>query len=126
MTTDPAPPSPPTPPRSPRSGKKAASAVLTSVVLLFGLVFTPIAIVAAVNAQPLGAEWSTGSNLINVVFTWVFGVALLLLAAIAAGSALVARAAKSTGLFVYAVVVAAFVLVGAIGMLAAGAIAVSG
>jgi len=127
MTTDPAASWPPAaPPRSPNSGKKAAAAVISSLMLLFGLVFTPIAIVAVTHAEPLGAEWSTGSNMINVVFTWIFGFALLLLAAIAAAGAFFARAAKSTGLFVYALVVTGIVLIGAVAMLAAGAIAVSG
>lgn len=100
--------------------------MLSSVMLLFGLVFTPFGIAAVANAEPLGPEWSTGSNLINVVFVWIFGVVLLFLSAAAAASAFLARAAKSTGLFVYALIVTAIVLVGAVTMLAAGAIMVSG
>ncbi|MBD3943822.1 hypothetical protein IF188_19185 [Microbacterium sp. NEAU-LLC] len=127
MTTNaPPPPGPARPARSPHAGKKVASAVLSSVMLLFGLVFTPIAITGLVAAEPLGSEWSTGSNMINVVFTWIFGFALLFFAAGAAASAFLARTARSTGLFVYALVVTAITLVGAIAMLAAAAIMVSG
>jgi len=127
MTTDPAPPAlPVAPPRPPNGGKKVGSAVISSVMLLFGLVFTPIAIVALAHAQPLGSEWSTGSNVINVVFLWIFGFALLILTAIAAAGAVLARFAKSTGLFVYALVVCAMLVVGAIAMLTAGAITISG
>jgi len=117
---------PAAPQRSPNGGKKAGSAVISTVMLLFGLVFTPIALVAVVHAQPLGAGWSTGSNLINVVFLWIFGFALLLLAAVAAAGAVLGRAAKSTGLFVYGLVVTVVVLVGAIAMLTAAGITVSG
>ncbi|GAA5195280.1 hypothetical protein [Microbacterium jejuense] len=127
MTTDPRPhPLPTAPPRSPNTGKKVASAVIASGMLLFGLVFTPIAIVALVRAQPLGPDWSTGSNVVNVVFMWIFGFALLLLSAIAAAGAVLAKAAKSTGLFVYALIVTAIVLIGALAMLVAAAITVSG
>lgn len=103
-----------------------ASAVISSVALLFGLVFTPIAIVAVVNARPLGSEWSTGSNMINVVFMWIFGFALVMLAVLAAAGIFFAWAAKSVGLSIYAAIVTAFVFLGAVAMLAAAAITVSG
>ncbi|MFD4957642.1 hypothetical protein [Microbacterium sp. NPDC058389] len=127
MTTDPAAPWPPAaPPRSPNGAKKVGSAVISSVMLLFGLVFTPVALVAVAHAEPLGSAWSTGSNMINVVFTWILGFALLLFGAIALVAAFLARSARSAGLFVYALVVTAIVLIGAVAMLVAGAIAVSG
>lgn len=107
-------------------GKKVASALISSAMLLFGLVFTPIGIAVAVNSRPFGAEWSTGSNMINVVFTFVFGVALLVLSAVALTAVFLARAARSTGLFVYALAVTAIVLAGAIAWIAAGVIMVSG
>jgi len=125
MTTDPAPPAY-SPPPAPHRGKKVASAVISSVALLFGLVFTPIAIVAVVNARPLGSEWSTGSNMINVVFMWIFGFALVMLAVLAAAGIFFAWAAKSVGLSIYAAIVTAFVFLGAVAMLAAAAITVSG
>lgn len=111
---------------TPHRGKRIASAVLSSALVLFAVVFAPVGIMAATAAEPLGDEWSTGSNMINVVFAWVFGVALLVFAGLGGAAIAFAGAGRSTGLVIYAVVVTVLLVVGAAGFLTAGVIMISG
>lgn len=95
------------------------------MLLLFGLVFAPLGLVAAASAEPLGSEWSTGSNVVNVVVTWMFAVALLILTGLGVVAIVLARTGRSTGLVIFAAAVTLLLLLGAVGMITAGAIMVS-
>ena len=106
--------------------KKIASAVISSALVLFAVVFAPIGIMAATNAESYGSEWSSGSNMINVVFAWIFAIALLGMAAVAVVAVVLAARAKSIGLLIYAVAVTALLLIGAIGLTVAAVVMVSG
>lgn len=111
---------------APYRGKRIASAVISSALVLFAVVFAPIGILSALSAQPMGAAWTTGSNPINVVFSAIFVLALLALAALGVVAIVLARRGRSTGLLIYASAVTALLLVGAVGLIIAVVIMVSG
>ncbi len=119
---------PPVPFRAPapHQGKRIASAVLSSVLVLFGLVFAPMGILFAISAEPMGEAWTKGSNPINVVFSAIFALAVLVLATLGAVAVILARLGRSTGLLIYASVVTGLLLVGAIGLIVSVVITVSG
>ncbi len=96
------------------------------MLLLFGLAFAPLSLVAAASAEPLGSEWSTGSNFVNVVVTWMFAVAMLMLTGLGVVAIVLARTGRSTGLVIFAAAVTLLLLLGAVGMITAAAIMVSG
>lgn len=96
------------------------------MLLLFGLAIAPLSLVAAASAEPLGSEWSTGSNFVNVVVTWMFAVAMLMLTGLGVVAIVLARTGRSTGLAIFAAAVTLLLLLGAVGMITAAAIMVSG